>query len=293
MWLLRTETAHELAQGHHAVHALTSQQQASFSARVAAVEDNALRALKLSSDVAEISVHGTLTPKPDIIAHFFGGGNTTYPEIIAALARAQTDPAVKRIVLDVNSPGGQMSGLYDVLVALEAMTKPVSVMASQACSAAYALAAVAGKIEAKNAASEFGSIGVATRLLVESDVVHVTNSASPKKRPDPRTPEGKGAVQEYLDDVFELFADAIARGRHVPKAKVKGAYGSGATVLAEQAKRLGMIDSIAQAAIGQRRAASGSQAFASRSPTQSSGGVDDHVADLVEKMMRSPIRPCD
>lgn len=252
MWLLQEEVASAIAQALRAGLSPSAEARAEFiSQRELEARDGNVseRTLKVAGDVAEINIEGTLTPKPDLLAMLFGGGNTTYSDITAALARAQADPAIKRVVLNVNSPGGIMEGLFDALAALEAFPKPIRVVASKATSAAYALAALAGPIEAKNAAAEFGSIGVATKFLLDPDAVELTNTESPKKRPDLRTDEGKASVREYLDAVFDLFVEAIARGRGVSADTVTETFGRGATVLAGDAKRLGMIDKIAKPAL--------------------------------------------
>ncbi len=261
MWLLQDEVVQAMSLALKAGLCPTAEQRAEFSARMDALGSGSgdLRVLTVAGDVAELRIEGTLTPKPDLLAFLLGGGNTTYQEITTALARVAADPQIKRLELHINSPGGRMNGLFDVLAALEAFPKPKSVFAEQAASAAYAIAALGGKIEASNAAAEFGSVGVAAKLAVDDDVVEIASTLAPKKRPDPRTPEGQAIIREYLDSVHELFADAIARGRGVPRKVVDSTFGSGATVLAADAKRLGMIDKIAKPA---PRAAGGNGARA-------------------------------
>ncbi len=248
MWLLQDDVARAMAQALSAGFCPTADQVTGFLAIRPEGDGEALRVMRVVGDTAEILVEGVLTPKPDLLAFLFGGGNTTYQEITAALARAQADPKIKRAVLRINSPGGLMDGLFETLAAIETFTKPRSVLASRAASAAYAIAAATGKIEAVNAAAEFGSIGVVTKLAVDDDLVEITSTLAPKKRPDPRTPEGKAVIREYLDSIHDLFADAIARGRGVGRKVVDTTFGSGATVLATEARRLGMIDKIAQPA---------------------------------------------
>ncbi|HEU5076029.1 MAG TPA: S49 family peptidase, partial [Polyangiaceae bacterium] len=111
-------------------------------------------------------------------------------------------------------------------------------------SAAYALAAATGNIEATHAAATFGSVGVVTSMFVDSRIVHLSSTDAPKKRPDPKTPEGQADIREHLDAVHDLFADAIASGRKTTKANVNQNFGRGAVVLAAEAKKRGMIDSI-------------------------------------------------
>jgi capsid assembly protease len=209
--------------------------------------------LVVAGENAEIRVEGVLTKRPNWIAAYFLGGNTVYGDIVGALQQARLDPNVRNVRFVVDSPGGEVDGLFDVLAAIEGMRgeKSMSVRATAALSAAYAIAAAAGSIEAANKASRFGSIGVAVEYMVSDSIVMLTNSDSPDKRPDVRTPEGKAAVVRHLDAINDLFVDAIARGRGngLTGSMVKAQFGRGATLLAGEAHRLGMIDGIAQPAL--------------------------------------------
>jgi hypothetical protein len=152
---------------------------------------------------------------------------------------------VREVLLSIDSPGGTVQGLFETLGELEAFGKPLRAVSSMACSAAYALAAMCGSIEARTGVSFFGSVGVAAAIFVDPAVVDVTNADSPDKRPDVTTDEGKAAVQKELDAIFAEFASAIARGRGTTVDAVKQEFGRGATVLAADAKARGMIDSVA------------------------------------------------
>jgi ClpP class serine protease len=205
------------------------------------------RGLTIAGATAEIRVDGTLTKRPDFFAMFFGGGNTTYTGIRNALAVAATDPAVKTIVLGIDSPGGSVDGLFetlDAIAAVRASGKTIRVRAENAQSAAYGIAAVAGPIEAVSRAATFGSIGTAVSFFVDPDVVTLTNSDSPNKRPDVTTDAGKAGVVEYLDQINDEFVRAIAKGRDVEASAVTRDYGRGSSFTAPNAKRLGMIDTI-------------------------------------------------
>lgn len=206
------------------------------------------RIFRRAGDVAEIRVEGVLTPKPDFYAYYYGGGNTTYPEIIQSLALAAADPTIRRVVLNVASPGGYVAGLFDTLAALEAFTKPKETIASQADSAAYAIAALGGKITATNPAAEFGSVGVcATYVKYDfEEVIDITSTNAPDKRPDPSTEQGQAVIRKYLDAIEDLFVDAIAKGRGTTVEDVTTNYGRGAVMLANAAKKIGLIDKVAK-----------------------------------------------
>lgn len=206
------------------------------------------RIFRRAGDVAEIRVEGVLTPKPDFYAYYYGGGNTTYPEIIQSLALAAADPTIRRVVMNVASPGGYVAGLFDTLAALEAFPKPKETFAAQADSAAYAIAALGGKITATNPAAEFGSVGVcATYVKYEGEeIIDITSTNAPDKRPDPSTEDGQATIRKYLDAIEELFVDAIAKGRGTTVENVTTSFGRGAVMLASAAKKLGMIDKVAK-----------------------------------------------
>lgn len=210
----------------------------------------------------QINIEGILTKKRDFWAWLFYGANTAYRDVQAALAAAEQDASIKTVVLNIDSPGGHVDGLFDLLAALQVFSKKVEVRASLAASAAYAIAAVApGKITATNIAAEFGSVGVAASYLVDDSIVDIASTEAPKKRPDLRTEEGKAAVREELDAIHALFVDAIATGRETTVADVNANFGRGGVLLAEEAKRRRMIDAIAKPpSAAPRKASAGSEA---------------------------------
>lgn len=249
MWLMRTSLVEAIEHARAKAVALPQTVMDGFGRRFEAASSGDPRILTRAGDVAEITVEGVLTAKPDYYAYYYGGGNTTYPEIIRSLQLAGSDPNIKRVVLNVCSPGGYVGGLFDTLAALEAFPKPKETYAAMADSAAYAIASLGGKITATNPAAEFGSVGVcATYVQYDFEkVFEITSSNAPNKRPDPATPEGQKVIREQLDAFEDLFIDAIARGRVTTKDEVKANFGRGGVLLAGAAKKAGMIDRIAKA----------------------------------------------
>lgn len=255
-WFLRTDVAEAMRDARAAGASLepTEDERREFAAAVreayASKDADRPRNMKVEGTRAEISVYGVLTEQPDCFAQLFGGGNTTYASIRKAIAQAEENPDVKETILDVNSPGGSVDGLFATLDVLATAKKPIRVRATLAASAAYAIAAVAGPIEATGLAAEFGSIGVAARIQLPKDVVNVASTEAPNKRPDLTTDEGKAVVREELDALHGLFADYIARGRsrttesEVAVSDVNANFGRGGVMLAKDAKKRGMIDSL-------------------------------------------------
>ena len=247
-WLLALAVRQAIEQAHQNGVVPTAEQQIQYEARYGDYETDASRVLAIAGDVAEIKVAGVITKAPSLMAMLFGGGNVTYPEIIKALAEADADPAVKRAELKIDSPGGSIDGLFDAIAALQSFSKPLkAVVHNQAASAAYSLAAQADEIVAANRATRFGSIGVVGSFQVRDGMVDIASTQAPKKRPNVSTEEGQAVVREELDALHEIFVDSIATGRNTTADKINAEYGQGATLLAGDALKRGMIDSIAEA----------------------------------------------
>jgi len=265
MWLLRQELAAEMSRnaklfGTGELSIAREQREAWLSSLSPVVAmggsgGSLPRCATVAGDTLQICVEGVLTEKPNFWAWLMGGGNCTYASIRQALAYATADSNIKRIAWLIASGGGNFQGLFETLAAIEMVSKPMTVLSSEACSAAYAIAVKAGKITAATPASEFGSIGVAQHFCFENDEteIAVTSTEAPNKRPDVRTPEGKAVVVAELDAIHELFVGEIATARGTNIKNVNATFGRGATFLAGQAKKLGMIDKISKpipAAVG-------------------------------------------
>lgn len=246
MWLLSAAVKQAIEQAQRDGVMPTAEQQARYEARLGMDEGAAPRILSIAGDTATISVSGVITKSPSFFAMLFGGGNVTYPEIVGALAEADKNEHVKQGVMKMDSPGGHVDGLFDALAAMEMFSKPLKVVVqNQAASAAYALAAQGDEIVAENRAVRVGGIGVAASFTAFDEKVDIASTKAPKKRPDVRTEEGKDIVREELDALHELFVEEIASGRNTTPDTVNAEFGQGATLLAEEALRRGMIDSIA------------------------------------------------
>lgn len=262
--LLQWEAAQqqpELAQGH----AAAEQRDGQFPP-----------GMSVAGHTAEIRVEGVLTKRPDFWAKYFLGGNTTYSSIRNALGAAAASPDITDVILSIDSPGGNAEGLIETLETIAQFRqysgKRLRARADNAQSAAYGIAAAAGHIEATGRGATFGSIGTAVSYYVPQNVVTLTNTDSPDKRPDLTTDAGKAVVVKYLDQLNHEFVSAIAQGRGVELARVTEGYGRGASMTAAEAKRLGLIDNIATTA---PRAVPSSKGKAMAEPTETDRAAQD------------------
>ena len=204
--------------------------------------------------VATIPIKGVLTktPLPSWLS-LFGIEGTSYGEIRRMLAEALESPAVERIELAIESPGGQVAGNQETAEAIAAATKPVTaVVEDLAASAAYWLAAQAETITA-NVNAFVGSIGV---YVVYTDfsgaaekmgaTVHVIRSGEHKGMGvlgAPITEAQIAAMQENIDAIAGHFIDAVASGRGMERAEV-ATLATGRLWEAEAAVTVKLIDGV-------------------------------------------------
>ena len=199
----------------------------------------------VTGNTAEIDIHGILTQEFDFWAWLFGGGGTLYPDIVENIQKAEADSSVSQIQLNIDSPGGHVEGLFDVLTSIKSASKPTrALVRHKAASAAYAIASQADEIVASSEASRVGSIGIAASFQVSSDQVDVASTESPNKRPDVTTEEGQAIVRAELDEMYQLFASKIAEGRKTTIENIQDNYGRGSLLLAQSALDRKMIDRI-------------------------------------------------
>ncbi|GBQ69678.1 bacteriophage minor capsid protein C [Ameyamaea chiangmaiensis NBRC 103196] len=182
--------------------------------------------------VAVIPVTGTLVQKLGSIRPF--SGMTGYDGIRHNLLCALADDTVRGIMLDIDSPGGEVAGCFDLvdLVFSVRGQKPIrAVLDENAFSAAYALASACDGITVPRTGGT-GSIGVIcmhadlTRAM-DKDGITVTliRYGDLKAERSPYEALSKGALgrmQADIDTMGELFVDTVARNRGLRASDVRG-----------------------------------------------------------------------
>lgn len=204
----------------------------------------AVAGFRMDGRTAIVPVVGPLLPARSELYDYFGIEHTAYSDIRKGVADSERMGA-DRIILDINSPGGYVDGLYGTMNAIESAGVPVSArVGGMAASAAYMLASMAGDISAENELSMIGSVGVATSASVNKYSKEIANTDSPKKRPDVSTADGEATIREELDDVYSVIVERIAKGRGTTVDTVNMMYGQGAVMTARKAVQRGMIDKV-------------------------------------------------
>lgn len=158
---------------------------------------------------------------------------TGYQYIRAAFDRGIADPAVKSIVFDIDSPGGQVSGNFDLAdhIYENRGKKLVKAVANEhAYSAAYSIASSASEITVARTGG-VGSIGVVTMHMdmskaLEDRGIKVTFIYAGKHKVDgnpySELPEGvKNRIQESINKTYNLFVATVARNRGISEQAVR------------------------------------------------------------------------
>ena len=126
------------------------------------------------------------------------------------------------------------------------MQKTIIAAVTNALSGGYWISSAASKIAAVPSA-EIGSIGAIMTIAKKDDeyTIDFVSRQSPKKAIDPETKEGAAEYQQNIDDMADVFINAVSKHRNVSAEKIKSDYGQGGFMVASKAMAAGMIDEIA------------------------------------------------
>lgn len=206
--------------------------------------------------VAVIPVQGVIRPKPSLLAMLFGMGGGSIAQIRSMLRDATADSSVGAIVLDVDSPGGMIDGVPELgeEIRQARSKKPIVAVANaRAASAAYWIASQATELFVTPSGA-VGSIGVFVahedwsgfdaRLGIKTTMVSAGKFKTEGNPFEPLSDEAREAIQATVDEYYGMFVSAVAKGRKVPEAKVRGGFGEGRMVLASAAVDEGMADRV-------------------------------------------------
>jgi ClpP class serine protease len=194
-------------------------------------------------DAAIIPITGPIFRRANLFTEISGA---TSVEVLATdLATAINDPTISRIVLEIDSPGGEATGIAELAALIHASDKPViAYVDGIAASAAYWLAAAADQIVMASTA-QVGSIGVVASFRPEEDgPIKVISSLSPLKHIDPATDAGRSEIQRVVDDLAAVFVADVAAYRHTDEATVMSDFGQGGILVGQKAVAAGMADRI-------------------------------------------------
>ena len=202
------------------------------------------RAYTVADGVAVVPICGVLMNGPTWLAPVFGG--TAWATVMACLDAAKADPSVRAVLLDIDSPGGEVTGMQAVGHAVQGLGKPTAAYISgRGCSAALYLAAAAGQVWA-SPTSIIGCVGVAIPVSRGPGETQIVSSLTPAKNRGTSTPEGAAEAQQAADDLADVMLGDMARWSGLADATAAAErFGRGATFVGTRAHTLGMVAGLA------------------------------------------------
>lgn len=178
------------------------------------------RSYQVANGIAVLPVSGTLVSKTRSLQPY--SGMTGYNGIIARLQQAISDPSVDGILLDMDTPGGMVSGAFDCadIIARMRDIKPIWALANDMnCSAGQLIASAASRRMVTQTART-GSIGVMMAhsnygAALKTNGVEVTLIYSGDHKVD-GNPYGKlpedvrADFQTRIDATRQMFAEKVS-----------------------------------------------------------------------------------
>lgn len=216
--------------------------------------------LQVEDGIGKIAIEGPILRKPDIFARIFMGA-TDSEEIGAALREATDREDIRAVFLDIDSPGGTVTGTPELAAAVSALNdkKPVYAFSSGLmCSAAYWVASQARAIYVSPSA-RVGSIGVVQAVIDDSARLHAAGIkvevfavGKYKAMGAPGTPlndDQRDLIRGNLAETAAEFHEAVlSKGRKIPPEALEGQAFSG-----RQAQRFNLAGMVPDRAEAMRR----------------------------------------
>lgn len=182
-----------------------------------------------ANGVAVIPIHGTLLNRFNYSWSYVTGYNFIRWQLNAAL----DDDDVETIVFDVNSPGGEVAGCFELAEDIRKATeiKPIlAVIDALSASAAYMLTSPCTKIYL-TPSGRAGSIGIIAMHVDESKMLEnwglkVTLIFAGKHKADgnpfePLPDDVREAVQASVDKAYGQFVELVARNRGLDSQSIR------------------------------------------------------------------------
>ncbi|HEU0275911.1 MAG TPA: signal peptide peptidase SppA [Candidatus Udaeobacter sp.] len=188
-------------------------------------------------------------------------GNVTdsmVDDMRAALQQARDDSRVKAIVLEIDSPGGEVTAsdaIYNALIKVRSRKPVVVYMDSLAASGGYYVSC-GGKFLMASDTTITGSIGVIIQTLNYEQLFNKVGLASvvfkSGKFKDmlngarPITPEERDLVQGFIMKTYDKFLGIVAKERNLPADLLRNTIADGRILSGKDAYEHKLIDGLGE-----------------------------------------------
>lgn len=206
--------------------------------------------------VAVLPLVGIITHRAPMVGNISGGGGASTDAFGRIFEQALADEQVRAILIDVDSPGGTVSGVAELrsrIFQARGRKPIVAVANATAASAAYWIASAADEVSV-TPSGLVGAIGVYTVTTDTSEkdrlegVKRTVISAGKFKAEGadggPLTDEATAALKSHVETLYGMFVSDVAANRGVTASAVREGFGQGRGVLAKQAVTDGLADRV-------------------------------------------------
>lgn len=243
--------------------------------------------------IAVIPIHGILTKSPGAFDDFLG--MTSYERVQTQIEEALADREIETILLDIDSPGGEVSGIFDLadfIYNARSQKRIIAIANDDAYSAAYAIASSAEKVFVTRT-SGVGSIGVIASHIDQSGfdekqgIKYTTIFAGSRKNDlnphEPINSEGLESLKGEIDRLYEMFVQLIARNRNLYTETIKSTEAG--LYFGQNAIEVGLADGVTTffEFINNYR---------STTMTTADFNCKEHTDDLIEEAKRNGYNNC-
>lgn len=207
--------------------------------------------------VAVLPLYGMIAHRAAMVNQVSGPRGTSVEAFGQMFRAALANPDVGAILIDVDSPGGSVTGVPELakMIADARGQKPIVAIANgMMASAAYWIGSAADEVVI-TPSGEAGSIGVYTvhedlsgMLAAKGVKVEVVKAGRFKAEGHPAAPlsdEAREALQARVDEVYDSFTNTVAAHRGVTGSDVRNGYGEGRVLSAKAAVKAGLADKVA------------------------------------------------
>ncbi len=186
-------------------------------------DNGSIGSLRVENGVAILPIVGSLVNRGAWIGA--SSGLVSYEGIAAQLREARADPEVRAILLDIDSPGGEATGMFATarLVSAINQTKPVLAFVNDvAASAAYGIASAASEVIV-SPTSMVGSIGVVLTHFdrsgeleergIKPTLIHAGAHKVDGHPFGPLSEAVRADLQAEVMKIYDQFVGLVAEGR--------------------------------------------------------------------------------
>jgi protease-4 len=212
------------------------------------------RGARSSSDkIAVIPLRGLISSSLD-----GNVGDTMVDDMRLALQQARDDEDVRAVVLEIDSPGGEVTAsdaIYNWVAKTRAKKPVVVYMGSLAASGGYYVAC-GGKYLIANETTITGSIGVIIQTLNYEQLFNKIGLASVVFKSGqfkdmlsgsrPVTPEEREYVQGFVMKTYDKFLGIVAQERNLPADQLRATVADGRILSGKDALEHKLIDGVGQ-----------------------------------------------